>query len=135
MRCTDQTCWKSSGEMLKNNLESSSQPCRCGEHSTCRAFLNQITSSPDRREIWWMDAETCGGPEWISADELCCTIRTAPPVMKTMGYVLFENDVYIALADSIGPDETSAINKIPKCMIVKSQNIYGGESNETFNRE
>ena len=123
MKCTDQTCWNGSEQTCKNNSECPSQMCQCGEHSTCHAYLNQIISSPDRREITWRDAETYGDSGWISAEDMCTQIRKTPPVMSTLGYVLFENDIYIAVADTVGPEECSAITKIPKSMIL-SMHIF-----------
>ena len=123
MKCTNQTCWNGSEQMCNNSSECNYQMCQCGEHSTCHAFLNQIISSPDRREITWRDAETYGDSEWISVEEMCEQLRKAPPIMSTLGYVLFENDIYIAVADTVGPEECSAITKIPKSMIL-SMHIF-----------
>lgn len=96
--------------------------------------MSQIISSPDRREITWRDAETYGDSEWISVEEMCEQLRKAPPVMSTLGYVLFENDLYIAVADTIGPEECSAITKIPKSMILSMRIFQTVEDNyETTN--
>ncbi len=127
MKCTDRTCWNCSSETSRDNSESCSQPCPCGDHLTCQQFLNQIISSPDRREITWRDAETYGDSSWVSSEEMCETIRKAPPVMRTLGYVLYENDTYIAMADTIGPEETSAITKIPIQMIISMQSYTSVE--------
>tara|TARA_R100000234_G_scaffold74003_1_gene45744 strand:- start:250 stop:540 length:291 start_codon:yes stop_codon:yes gene_type:complete len=96
--------------------------------------LSQIISSPDRREITWRDAETYGDSGWINAEDMCAQLRKAPPVMNTLGYVLFENDIYIAVADTIGPEECSAITKIPKSMILSMHIFQTVEDNyETTN--
>lgn len=121
MRCTNGTCWNDSEKTCKNNSECCSQMCQCGEHSTCQAFFNQIISSPDRREISWRDAETYGDSGWLTAEEACENLRIPPPIMKTIGYVLYEDDLFISLCDTIGPEETSAITKIPKTMILSMQ--------------
>ena len=47
--------------------------------------------------------------------------------MRTLGYVLYENDTYIAMADTIGPEETSAITKIPIQMIISMQSYTSVE--------
>ena len=117
MKCTDRTCWKDSEETCKSSLESNCQTCQCGEHLTCHAFLSQIISSPDRREITWHDAETYGDSNWISAEDVCTQIRKAPPEMRTIGYVLWDDEEYIAVCDTVGPEETSSITKIPRRMI------------------
>ncbi len=127
MKCTDQTCWKNSEATCKNNLESSCPTCHCGDHSTCLEFLSQIISSPDRREITWRDAETYGDSSWVSAEEVCAQIRKAPPLMKTIGYVLYEDEIYVAMCDTIGPEETSAITKIPRMMIIEMKQFYEAE--------
>ena len=82
-----------------------------------------------------MDAETSGGTGWVDAAEACSSMRTPPPTMKTIGYVIYEDDVYIALTDTVGPEETACINKIPKKMIVSSAYLTGGHDYEIGDRE
>jgi hypothetical protein len=40
-----------------------------------------------------------------------------PPLMRTLGYILYSNEEFISLTDSIGPEECGMINKIPRQMI------------------
>tara|TARA_R110002167_G_scaffold209959_1_gene414071 strand:+ start:3078 stop:3275 length:198 start_codon:yes stop_codon:yes gene_type:complete len=41
----------------------------------------------------------------------------SPPLMKTLGYVLYVGEEFISVTDSIGPEECGMINKIPRQMI------------------
>jgi hypothetical protein len=95
--------------------------------------LSRITSSPDRREITWVDAETCGGPEWLSVEDMCEFARKPLPQMRTMGYVVYETDLYIAVTDSFGTGETSAVTKIPKALITQDLRLTGVITNEGTN--
>jgi hypothetical protein len=97
--------------------------------------LSQIISSPDRREIIWIDAETCGGPEWINIEEVCDIARRPLPEMKTLGYVVYENELYIAVTDAVGKEETASITKIPKALVIQNTKLAGVTNNESINRE
>jgi len=45
------------------------------------------------------------------------------PMMLTVGFVLHNDDEQISLTSTIGPCETAQVNKIPKRMIVKIEEV------------
>jgi hypothetical protein len=74
-------------------------------------------------EIRWQDAETYGDNGWTPMEEAKTNAEKAPPVMNSVGYLMYEDHNYIAITDSIGPEETGHITKIPKGMILSRSNL------------
>lgn len=68
-------------------------------------------------EIVWLDAEACGEGGWMDLELGMEAAAKAPPLMRTLGYVLHTAEEFISVTDSIGPDECGTINKIPNKMI------------------
>ena len=80
-------------------------------------------------EIVCQDAETYGDSGWLSIEEAKEQAAKAPPLMRSVGYVLYEDNNYIAITDSIGAEETGHVTKIPKSMVM-SRSILAGEAHE-----
>jgi hypothetical protein len=68
-------------------------------------------------QITWQDAETYGDSGWLSLEDAHEAAAKAPPMMQSVGIVLHNDDNYIAITDSMGPNETGHVTKIPKSMI------------------
>jgi len=51
--------------------------------------------------------------------------NSSPPIMNTVGFVLNETEDFIAVTDTIGPEETGSVNVIPRGMIIKCINLKG----------
>lgn len=112
----------------KNASESDSQiHQKDQENSTSAKSSTQNISShnkfifpkekPKLVEIIWVDAETVGDAHWMPNDDSKEAARSPLPIMMTVGYVLWENEEMISVTNTIGPDETAQVNKIPKKMI------------------
>ena len=95
------------------------------EDSKSQEFLNQIISFPKCVWIRWKDAATHGGPEWVYAEDAMKYCQSSPPIMNTIGFVMNETDEYIAVTDTIGPEETGSVNVIPKGMIINFTTLKG----------
>jgi len=95
------------------------------EDSRSQEFLNQIISFPKFVWIKWKDAATHGGPEWVYAEDAMKYSNSSPPIMNTVGFVLNETEDFIAVTDTIGPEETGSVNVIPRGMIIKCINLKG----------
>lgn len=93
------------------------------ETSTSAQFLSQLTSSLKYVMIKWRDAETRGGPEWVPLEDLLEYSTQPPPLMTTVGCVLYETDDFITVTDTLGPEETGAINVLPKGMIISMHEL------------
>ena len=60
-------------------------------------------------ECVWEDAEEIGDVGWND--------REPCPIMHTVGYLIYEGDDYISMVSTIGTDECSTIEKIPRSFI------------------
>tara|TARA_R100000458_G_C8100070_1_gene127124 strand:- start:36 stop:320 length:285 start_codon:yes stop_codon:yes gene_type:complete len=80
--------------------------------------------------IWWVDAETFGDSGWIDLTEAMESAKVAPPIMQTVGFVLVDDEDYIALTDSMGDDECGHITKIPRAMIKHKKRLSSGNFKE-----
>ena len=68
-------------------------------------------------EVVWLDAEEKGEIGWNDTKELIRYAKKACPTMRTVGYLVHEGDEHIALLSTIGPDECSTLEKIPKSFL------------------
>jgi len=72
-------------------------------------------------ECEWVDASTSGGPGWVGLDEAREFAASPPPVMRTVGFLLHEqqgSSGYLVLTDTLGYNECAAVHKIPNAMIL-----------------
>ena len=94
---------------------------------THNTSLPKNVSYPDKVpklvKVTWIDAMTIGGAEWIEKDEAKANAREPLPIMLTVGFVLHNDEEQISLTSTIGPCETAQVNKIPKRMIVRIEEV------------
>ena len=74
-------------------------------------------------EITWVDAEEYGEVGWNCLKEIKRYAKKSCPVMKTVGYVLYESKTHISVVSSIGSEECSTVHKIPQEFIVSVREI------------
>ena len=70
------------------------------------------TSFHELVEIWWYDAETCGGPGWVDRDDATDYIFGDLPTIT---------DTHYSITDNVGHNQIGGVTKIPIGMI---QNVY-----------
>jgi hypothetical protein len=68
-------------------------------------------------EVYWVDAQTTGDSGWQDLTDAKADAMLPPPVMRTVGYLLIDEDDHIALTDSLGTVECGHVTKIPRSMI------------------
>ena len=95
--------------------------------------LNQNTSLPKNViypdkipklvKVLWVDAMTIGGAEWLGKEEAKSSAKEPLPMMLTVGFVLHNDEEQISLTSTIGPGETAQVNKIPKRMVIKIEEV------------
>ena len=78
---------------------------------------------PKLVRVWWIDAITIGGAEWLGKDEAKSSAKEPLPMMLTVGFVLHHDEEQISLTSTIGPGETAQVNKIPKRMVTKIEEV------------
>lgn len=74
-------------------------------------------------KILWVDACTIGGAEWLDKDKAKAHAKEPLPYMITVGFVLYSDSDQMAVTNTIGPEETSQVNKIPKRMIISVETL------------
>ena len=95
------------------NIEDTSQPKTPSETSLVK--------------VTWVDAETIGDTGWSDLEEMRLVAVQEPPIMQTVGFVLYDSPTHIAVTDSIGLKDCGHMTKIPKTMIKSMAHLLGGE--------
>jgi len=89
--------------------------------------LPKNVSYPDKVprlvKVTWIDAMTIGGAEWLEKDEAKSSAKEPLPMMLTVGFVLHNDEEQISLTSTIGPGETAQVNKIPKRMVIRIEEV------------
>ena len=58
-----------------------------------------------------------GDSGWQDLEEMKSRAENVPPVMRTVGFVLFETDSHISITESLGNDVCGHVTKVPTGMI------------------
>ena len=94
---------------------------KSGSPSTSSARkYNEDKKLPVVMLIRWVDAQTSGGDGWIDKTEMRAIAKAKLPVMNTVGYVVGDDDLQYAIVSTLGPNESSNVTKIPKCMVLSA---------------
>ncbi len=70
-------------------------------------------------EVVWLDAEEKGEVGWNDKKEILRYAKKPCPTMKSVGYLIYEGENHYALLSSVGPDECSTLEKIPKSFVLE----------------
>ena len=68
-------------------------------------------------QVEWLDAEENGDIGWNDLKKQLAYAKKPCPVMKTVGFLVYEGDEHISILSTIGTDECSSLEKIPKGFI------------------
>ena len=68
-------------------------------------------------EVVWIDAEELGEVGWNNLTKQKREAKKPCPTMRSVGFVLYEDDKHISLASTLGKDLCSTIEKIPKSFV------------------
>jgi len=68
-------------------------------------------------KVEWLDAEENGDVGWNDLKKQLAHAKKPCPLMKSVGFLVFEGEEHIAILSTIGPDEASTLEKIPKSFI------------------
>ena len=75
------------------------------------------TSFHELVEIWWDDAETCGGPGWVDRDDANDYIYGDLPTIKSIGFLCAITDTHYSITDNVGHNQIGGVTKIPIGMV------------------
>ena len=70
-------------------------------------------------EVIWVDAEEYGEIGWNDLKAMKRYAKKPCPVMRSVGYVLHQDDQHISLASTVGDKECSTVEKVP-CQFIQS---------------
>ena len=79
-------------------------------------------------EVVWVDAEEIGEVGWNDLSDMLRASVKPCPVMTTVGYVAYESDEHISLLSTLGPNQSSRLDKIPKAWVRRETTIREGTS-------
>ena len=79
-------------------------------------------------EVLWNDAVEDGDIGWNDLKEILKAAKKPCPVMHTLGYLAYSDDHQISLLSTLGPEECSRLDKIPRAFILKETVIREGTS-------
>ena len=74
-------------------------------------------------EVEWFDAEEAGEIGWNSYEEIYEHSTTDCPIVKSVGYVIFENEAHISLIRAWHLGGLSSVEKIPKAWVRSIKNL------------
>ena len=70
-------------------------------------------------EVVWVDAEELGETGWNNLKSQLRDAKKPCPQMKSIGYLVFQNDKHISLLSTMGKDLASTLEKIPMSFVVE----------------
>ena len=79
-------------------------------------------------EVLWNDAVEDGDIGWNDLKEMLRSSKKPCPVMHTLGYLAYSDDHQISLLSTLGPEECSRLDKIPRAWILRETVIRPGTS-------
>ena len=68
-------------------------------------------------EVCWIDAEEQGDVGWNDLKSQLAYAKKPCPVMRSVGYLVYECDEHVSLLSTIGDKECSTLEKIPRGFI------------------
>lgn len=74
-------------------------------------------------EVEWFDAEEAGEIGWNSYEDIYAHSISDCPIVKSVGYVIFENEAHISLIRAWHSEGLSSVEKIPKAWVRSIKNL------------
>ena len=79
-------------------------------------------------EVVWYDAEEIGGIGWNDLAEIIADTKKPCPIMQTLGFLAYSDDHQVSIISTVGPDECSRLDKIPRSFVIRETIIRDGVS-------
>jgi hypothetical protein len=74
-------------------------------------------------EITWKDAEEIGHTGWNDLEDAIQASKTPCPIIKSVGYVIFEDSEHISILSSISDHICGTLEKIPMSFVVEIREL------------
>ena len=78
-----------------------------------------VSKDYDIVEVVWTDAEEIGDTGWNNLKSQLRDAKKPCPTMKSIGYLVHQNDKQVSLLSTIGKDLASTLEKIPAGFIIE----------------
>jgi hypothetical protein len=78
-----------------------------------------VSKDYDIVEVVWTDAEEIGDTGWNNLKSQLRDAKKPCPTMKSVGYLVHQNDKQVSLLSTIGKDLASTLEKIPVGFIIE----------------
>ena len=105
--------------------------CRIGDFQELRRMAHGGISEscgPDRVAIVeWIDVEDHTSPSWVETDQMRADAVEPFKVIRSVGFVVEQNEERISLTMTWGPEETSGAINIPRGLIKGVQIVQVSE--------
>ena len=87
-----------------------------------------VSKDYDIVEVVWTDAEEIGDTGWNNLKSQLRDAKKPCPTMKSVGYLVHQNDKQISLLSTIGKDLASTLEKIPVGFIIEINKLTREDS-------
>jgi len=78
-----------------------------------------VSKDYDIVEVIWTDAEEIGDTGWNNLKSQLRDAKKPCPVMKSVGYLVYQDDKQLSLLSTVGKDLASTLEKIPVGFIIE----------------
>ena len=76
-------------------------------------------------EVTWVDAEEIGDIGWNVRSDILRAAKKPCPTMRTVGYCVYHGDSHISVVNTLGPSESSRLDKIPTAFLLEVKYLTG----------
>tara|TARA_R100000655_G_scaffold71369_2_gene109754 strand:+ start:10159 stop:10401 length:243 start_codon:yes stop_codon:yes gene_type:complete len=76
-------------------------------------------------KINWIDAQSIGDCNWQDYSEIKELAKESPPIMQSVGFLIYECETHVSIVDSIEKDVCGHLTKIPIAMILERVDLDG----------
>ena len=87
-----------------------------------------VSKDYDIVEVVWTDAEEIGDTGWNNLKSQLRDAKKPCPTMKSIGYLVHQNDKQVSLLSTIGKDLASTLEKIPVGFIIEINKLTREDS-------
>jgi len=77
-------------------------------------------------EVVWYDAEEVGGIGWNDLAETLAEVKKPCPIMQSLGFLAYSDDHQVSILSTVGPDECSRLDKIPRSFVIRETIMRDG---------
>ena len=81
-------------------------------------------------EVVWVDAEELGDTGWNNLKSQIRDAKKPCPKMKSVGYLVYQDEKHVSLLSTVGKDLASTLEKIPSGFVIEINKLTMVEKNK-----